>query len=114
PIGRRLLSVDAQRGRLVCVRLARHGGGPEAATSQEETVTLTEEQQAEALDFTNRLWSQDPVFSEATRNKSRALVTIILVDEGLFKSYSSCDPFDELHRFNEKLWRWAGDAGANV
>src|SRR5438045_668756 len=63
PVGRRLLSVDAQRGRLVCVRLARHGGGPEAATGPQETVTLTEEQKAEALDFANRLWSQDPVFS---------------------------------------------------
>ena len=113
PVGRRLLSVDVEQGRFVYVRLARHGSGPEAATGQQGTVTLTEEQQAEALDFTNRLWSQDPVFSEAHRNKLRALVTIVLVDKELFKSFSSCDPSDELHLFNEKLWQWAKDNGAS-
>jgi hypothetical protein len=114
PVGRRLLSVDAERGRLVYVRLARHGSGPEAATGQQRAVMLTEEQQAEALNFTNRLWSEDPVFSEAHRNRLRALVTIILVDEGLFKSFSSCDPADELHHFNEKLWRWAAGTAAQT
>ena len=113
PVGRRLLSVDTERGRLVYVRLARHGGGPQAASGQQGAVLLTEQQQAEALEFTNRLWSEDPVFSDANRNKSHALVTIILVDEGLFKSFSSCDPADELHVFNLKLWQWAAEGGAD-
>ena len=114
PVGRRLLSMDADQGRLVCVRLARHGSGPEASNDSRRTITLTPEQHREALDFTNRLWSEDPVFNKAARYRMQGLVTIILVDNGLFKSFSSCDATDELHAFNDKLWQWAGANGFNI
>src|ERR1043165_1030168 len=78
PVGRRLLSVDAERGRLVFVRLARHGGGPGAGDGFQGTITLNQEQHLEAIEFINRLWSSNPVYNEARRHKQQNLVTIIL------------------------------------
>ena len=107
PVGRRELTVDAKVGRLFFRRRARHGSGPEAATGEKGALVLSDQQKKEALELVNRLWATDPPFRDAHRTNTRELITLILVDGDSFKAFSSCDPTDELHLFNRKLWQWA-------
>jgi hypothetical protein len=107
PVGRRELIVDAELGLLSFRRHARHGSGPRAATGKTGELYLSGLQKIEAQEFVNRLWATDPVFRDANRTNVRELITLILVDGDSFKAFSSSDTSDELHQFNDKLWKWS-------
>lgn len=107
PVGRRELVVDGEIGLLLFRRHDRHGSGPRAATGATGQRLLSGPQKIEAQEIVTRLWATDPVFRDANRTNVRELITLILVDGDSFKAFSSSDPSDELHRFNDKLWQWS-------
>jgi hypothetical protein len=106
PVGRRQLTVDAESGRVLFHRHDRHGSGQGPALRERGAWVMSELQKMEALEVVNRLWSTDPFFRDAHRTNVLHLVTLILADGDSFKAFSSCDPADELHQFNQTLWQW--------
>jgi len=106
PGGRRSVAVQADNGRLRYQQHARHGSGQGPAPKEGGQKTLSEAQLAEALALVNRLWATDPVFRDAHRTNTIHLVTLVLADGDCFKAFSSCDPQDEIHQFNQLLWGW--------
>lgn len=107
PIGRRELAVHADRGRLVFQRVERHGkensrGGKKGGNE----LVLTPDQLTAALGYANQFWATNPPLGGAHRTRLKQMVTLILADGDQFKAFSSVDPSDILHQFNDLLWSW--------
>jgi hypothetical protein len=104
-MGRRELIVSVDGARLSFRRTDKHGR--EGSNRQKNEKILNPTQMAEALAIVNPLWATTPQMGSAHRTRLSHLVTLIMVDRDVFKSYSSANPADDLHRFNEILWSWA-------
>jgi hypothetical protein len=109
PIGRRELIVHMPSGRLQYRRAQRHGKEAATAGKQGGERILTPEQLTSALGYANQFWATNPPLGGAHRTRLKQMVTLIVADGDVFKAFSSVDPADILHQFNDLLWSWVGD-----
>ena len=93
PVGRREITVHADRGRIQFQRVQRHG--KETATGGKRgmnEILLTPEQLTEALGYAHQLWATNPPLGGAHRTRLKQMVTLILADGDQFKAFSSVNP----------------------